>query len=263
MAISVLPGSFLSSGNSLALFLKLFNSLPSIRRTGVRSRLHSCQDCGPAPGPVLSGQSLQSLLGSHQVHRLPGIPRDIVLAIKSWVPVSVQNQFHFTPYQLSWPPKVPLPTFRANALHQPCNWGLAKKRQLIKFGSGFVGLPCRAALRLILSYPTDVTLVGLYSRCVTTPLSSPMVSSDSNKWKTLLWRTYLLSENTLSSFPSLSTDVFGRDRREHRVFEQLLDSYPGLLERLQNGSEEEIIHVGELVRCFLRGQNSYWCSIDW
>jgi hypothetical protein len=84
-----------------------------------------------------------------------------------------------------------------------------------------------------------------------------MVSSDSNKWKTLLWRTYLLSENTLSSFPSLSTDVFGRDRREHRVFEQLLDSYPGLLERLQNGSEEEIIHVGELVRCFLRGQNSY------
>ncbi|KAG1906720.1 uncharacterized protein F5891DRAFT_1125542 [Suillus fuscotomentosus] len=37
------------------------------------------------------------------------------------------------------------------------------------------------------------------------------------------------------------------ERREHRVFEQLLDSYPGLLERLKDGSEEEIIHVGELI----------------
>ncbi|KAG1805831.1 uncharacterized protein BJ212DRAFT_1449518 [Suillus subaureus] len=37
------------------------------------------------------------------------------------------------------------------------------------------------------------------------------------------------------------------DDWEHHVFEQLLDSYPRLLERLQNGSEEEIIHVGELV----------------
>ncbi|KAG1783331.1 hypothetical protein EV702DRAFT_959376 [Suillus placidus] len=37
------------------------------------------------------------------------------------------------------------------------------------------------------------------------------------------------------------------ERREHRVFEQLLDSYPGLLERLRNGSEEEILHVGELI----------------
>ncbi|KAJ8595139.1 hypothetical protein M405DRAFT_728593 [Rhizopogon salebrosus TDB-379] len=38
------------------------------------------------------------------------------------------------------------------------------------------------------------------------------------------------------------------EQREHRVFEQLLESYPGLLERLKNGSEEEILHVGELVR---------------
>ncbi|KAG1853400.1 hypothetical protein F4604DRAFT_1536166, partial [Suillus subluteus] len=37
------------------------------------------------------------------------------------------------------------------------------------------------------------------------------------------------------------------ERREHRVFEQLLDSYPGLLERLKGGSEEEILHVGELI----------------
>lgn len=35
-------------------------------------------------------------------------------------------------------------------------------------------------------------------------------------------------------------------RREHRVFMELVDSYPGLLERLTNG-EEDIILVGELV----------------
>ncbi|KAG2750658.1 hypothetical protein P692DRAFT_20729385 [Suillus brevipes Sb2] len=42
-------------------------------------------------------------------------------------------------------------------------------------------------------------------------------------------------------------DFSSEERREHRVFEQLLDSYPGLLERLKNGSEEDILHVGELI----------------
>ncbi|KAG2737573.1 hypothetical protein P692DRAFT_20761391 [Suillus brevipes Sb2] len=42
-------------------------------------------------------------------------------------------------------------------------------------------------------------------------------------------------------------DLSAEERREHRVFEQLLDSYPGLLERLKDGSEEEILHVGELI----------------
>jgi hypothetical protein len=54
------------------------------------------------------------------------------------------------------------------------------------------------------------------------------------------------------------TDALGRERREHRVFEQLLDSYPGLLERLKNGSEEDILHVGELVRRSLHGRSSYF-----
>ncbi|KAG2134237.1 hypothetical protein BD769DRAFT_1627191 [Suillus cothurnatus] len=36
-------------------------------------------------------------------------------------------------------------------------------------------------------------------------------------------------------------------RREHRVFMELVDSYPGLLERLTNGEEEDIILVGELL----------------
>ncbi|KAG0704194.1 hypothetical protein DFH29DRAFT_981616 [Suillus ampliporus] len=37
------------------------------------------------------------------------------------------------------------------------------------------------------------------------------------------------------------------DRREHKVFVELVDSYPGLLDRLINGEEEDIIHVGELL----------------
>ncbi|KAG1836688.1 hypothetical protein DFJ58DRAFT_669456 [Suillus subalutaceus] len=42
-------------------------------------------------------------------------------------------------------------------------------------------------------------------------------------------------------------DFSTEERWEHRVFEQLLESYPGLLERLKDGSEEEIIHIGELI----------------
>ncbi|KAG1899724.1 uncharacterized protein F5891DRAFT_953484 [Suillus fuscotomentosus] len=49
-----------------------------------------------------------------------------------------------------------------------------------------------------------------------------------------------MEDTPLEDFPA-------EEQREHRVFEQLLDSYPGLLERLKGGSEEEILHVGELV----------------
>ncbi|KAG0701808.1 hypothetical protein DFH29DRAFT_982573 [Suillus ampliporus] len=49
-----------------------------------------------------------------------------------------------------------------------------------------------------------------------------------------------MEEIPLEDFPA-------EERREHRVFEQLLDSYPGLLERLRNGTKEEILHVGELI----------------
>ncbi|KAG1890015.1 hypothetical protein F4604DRAFT_1876684 [Suillus subluteus] len=35
--------------------------------------------------------------------------------------------------------------------------------------------------------------------------------------------------------------------REHRVFTELIDSYPGLLDHLTNGKEEDIIHLGELM----------------
>ncbi|KAG1791229.1 uncharacterized protein HD556DRAFT_1433038 [Suillus plorans] len=49
-----------------------------------------------------------------------------------------------------------------------------------------------------------------------------------------------LQDSPLEDFPA---DV----RREHRVFIELLDSYPGLMDRLTNGEEEDIIYVGEML----------------
>ncbi|KAG0705277.1 hypothetical protein DFH29DRAFT_980969 [Suillus ampliporus] len=49
-----------------------------------------------------------------------------------------------------------------------------------------------------------------------------------------------LEEASIEDFPT-------EERREHLVFEKLLDSYPGLLERLKEGSEEELFHIGELI----------------
>lgn len=48
-----------------------------------------------------------------------------------------------------------------------------------------------------------------------------------------------------------------RERREHRVFQVLLQMIPGLEERLVEGSEENVIHVAELV-CF---HISYWLYV--
>ena len=39
-----------------------------------------------------------------------------------------------------------------------------------------------------------------------------------------------------------------RERREYCVYRLLLQMVPGLEERLLNGSEEEILHVADLVR---------------
>jgi hypothetical protein len=45
-------------------------------------------------------------------------------------------------------------------------------------------------------------------------------------------------------------------RREHRVFVELIDSYPGLLARLTDGEEEDIILLGEFVS-FYSALSSY------
>jgi hypothetical protein len=41
--------------------------------------------------------------------------------------------------------------------------------------------------------------------------------------------------------------MFNRQRREHHVFETLLQMVPGLEERLMNGGENEVGNVAELV----------------
>ncbi|KAG1832761.1 hypothetical protein EV424DRAFT_1469489 [Suillus variegatus] len=46
---------------------------------------------------------------------------------------------------------------------------------------------------------------------------------------------------------SLIEDYPADIRREHRVFLELLDFYPGLLDCLTGGEEEDIIHIGELL----------------
>jgi hypothetical protein len=55
----------------------------------------------------------------------------------------------------------------------------------------------------------------------------------------------------LLDIAKLSLDSIGRERREHRVFQQLLQMVPGLEERLLEGSDEDVIHIGELVRDIL------------
>jgi hypothetical protein len=42
-----------------------------------------------------------------------------------------------------------------------------------------------------------------------------------------------------------------RERREHKVFQQLLQMVPSLEERLLDGSDVNIRHIAELVRVFL------------
>ncbi|KAG2086100.1 hypothetical protein BD769DRAFT_1681354 [Suillus cothurnatus] len=48
-----------------------------------------------------------------------------------------------------------------------------------------------------------------------------------------------LQDSCIEDYPA---DV----RREHRVFMNLIDSYPGLLDRLTTGEEEDVIHIGDL-----------------
>jgi hypothetical protein len=39
-----------------------------------------------------------------------------------------------------------------------------------------------------------------------------------------------------------------RDRREHRIFKQLLQMVPGFEQRIMDGTEADLSHVADLVR---------------
>jgi hypothetical protein len=47
--------------------------------------------------------------------------------------------------------------------------------------------------------------------------------------------------------PGCLINILTRERREHRIFQLLLQMVPGLEERLVEGSEENVLHVAELV----------------
>ncbi|KAG1833199.1 hypothetical protein DFJ58DRAFT_719467 [Suillus subalutaceus] len=50
------------------------------------------------------------------------------------------------------------------------------------------------------------------------------------------------------SFICINKTTFrGSVQHEHRVFVNLIDSYPGLLDHLTKGEEEDVIHIGELL----------------
>ncbi|KAG1731791.1 hypothetical protein EDD22DRAFT_982563 [Suillus occidentalis] len=49
-----------------------------------------------------------------------------------------------------------------------------------------------------------------------------------------------LQDSPIEDYPA---DV----RREHKVFLNLIDSYPGLLDRLTTGEEDDVIHIGEML----------------
>jgi len=44
--------------------------------------------------------------------------------------------------------------------------------------------------------------------------------------------------------------MFQRERREHRIYQELLKAIPGLEERIVNGSEDELTVIAELVSVF-------------
>jgi hypothetical protein len=46
---------------------------------------------------------------------------------------------------------------------------------------------------------------------------------------------------------SRPTDPRSRERREHRVFQQLLQMIPGLEDRLMSGSADDVVHIADLV----------------
>lgn len=62
----------------------------------------------------------------------------------------------------------------------------------------------------------------------------------------------------------LLTDLHIRERREHRIFQVLLQMVPGLEARLMEGSDQDTVHVAELVSWFLLYLNIHysWKSFE-
>lgn len=79
------------------------------------------------------------------------------------------------------------------------------------------------------------------------PLFWLLVYCDLKNYRTLLLRIIQQSES-FNNYLVPGFEIFQWSiRREHRVFMELIEFYPGLLAHLMDGEEEDIIHIGELV----------------
>lgn len=45
--------------------------------------------------------------------------------------------------------------------------------------------------------------------------------------------------------------IRSRERREHRIFQRLMEMVPGLEDRLVEGSDEGVVHIAELVSGYI------------
>ncbi|KAG1890410.1 hypothetical protein F4604DRAFT_1876902 [Suillus subluteus] len=84
---------------------------------------------------------------------------------------------------------------------------------------------------------TEDTNPSILSKCGFST-SDPLVSHGRHFGRTVF---------TLCNYPSLLTNDIETGADGRYSTRRLIESYPGLLERLKNGSEEEILHVGELI----------------
>ena len=65
------------------------------------------------------------------------------------------------------------------------------------------------------------------------------------------------------SFPCLTSHHYFRQRREYCIYKQLLHMVSGLEDQLMNGSEEEILHIADLVHGNISTYPSYFLPWHW
>lgn len=140
----------------------------------------------------------------------------------------------------------------ASVVHQPFIQAHVKKCQCYFKGCTAFWLLSSGLHQIPLSFMVDILAAQCLPYAIIL-LSLLPVYSDLKNYRTLSSRIIQLSKYIpcRQDFKKLIV-IIGSVRREHKVFINLIDSYPGLLDHLTRGEEEDIIHVGELVSSFSR-----------
>ena len=96
-------------------------------------------------------------------------------------------------------------------------------------------------------YPMAVILAGQFMHCAISTCSSPMVFFVCVSWR-ISWTSSLRLSTWLSgTYFHSSYFIASRERREHRVFEALLQVVPGLQEQLLEAGENDVVAIAEMV----------------